>query len=262
MNSKLIIIGLASLLLLTACEKVITLDIPDKSRQYVIEGVITDQAPPYYVYVSKSVSLSQSGNTIPVNNAQVTITDNQGIKDTLHLDAAGSGRYVTTTTVGQAGRSYQLVVEIGGYSFTSSSIMPAPVHFDKLAILSGAGIAGASALVPTYRDPAATADYYQLKLVRNGISTSTIIVEDDLLINGNQVSRPLFDQEVKSKDTFQVYLLNIDKGVYNYFFSLGQNTGGGPNSAATPANPVSNMKGGCLGYFSAHTIQRKDIIAP
>lgn len=44
----------------------------------------------------------------------------------------------------------------------------------------------------------------------------------------------------------------IDKSVYDYFSSLNKLSAGGINSSATPANPVSNVSGGALGYFSAH----------
>ena len=53
---------------------------------------------------------------------------------------------------------------------------------------------------------------------------------------------------------------NIDPVVYKYWFSLSQNATGETQSAS-PANPVSNIKGGALGYFSAHTISTKSIIA-
>jgi hypothetical protein len=49
----------------------------------------------------------------------------------------------------------------------------------------------------------------------------------------------------------------IDKAVYEYFESMG-NVNMGPNSSS-PANPYTNLKGAKLGYFSAHTVERKYI---
>jgi hypothetical protein len=49
----------------------------------------------------------------------------------------------------------------------------------------------------------------------------------------------------------------IDKNVYNYFFSLLQVTGNnGGFQSASPDNPITNISGGALGYFSAHTVSR------
>ena len=45
--------------------------------------------------------------------------------------------------------------------------------------------------------------------------------------------------------------------VYEYFESMG-NVNMGPNSSS-PVNPYTNLKGAKLGYFSAHTVERKYI---
>jgi hypothetical protein len=56
-------------------------------------------------------------------------------------------------------------------------------------------------------------------------------------------------------------MLGIDEAVYKYWYSLHFNGGDGGN-IATPANPVTNISGGALGYFSAQTVDRKTVIAP
>jgi hypothetical protein len=54
-------------------------------------------------------------------------------------------------------------------------------------------------------------------------------------------------------------MANIDRPVYDYFNQLATNTNG---QGATPANPVSNFSGGCLGYFSARSTDVKTVIIP
>jgi hypothetical protein len=51
----------------------------------------------------------------------------------------------------------------------------------------------------------------------------------------------------------------IDKNVFEYFKQLSglDPTNGQPTA---PTNPVSNISGGALGYFSAHTTQKKKAI--
>jgi hypothetical protein len=52
----------------------------------------------------------------------------------------------------------------------------------------------------------------------------------------------------------------VDRNIYNYFFTLANvtsNNSGFEN--ATPANPVTNLTGGALGYFSAHSTQQTRI---
>lgn len=50
----------------------------------------------------------------------------------------------------------------------------------------------------------------------------------------------------------------VDKAVNLYFVSMSQTNG----ESATPANPVSNIAGGALGYFSAYTKQIKKVKIP
>ncbi|ALR32095.1 hypothetical protein ATE47_16915 [Chryseobacterium sp. IHB B 17019] len=55
---------------------------------------------------------------------------------------------------------------------------------------------------------------------------------------------------------------SMDLSVFNYFKALpgftlnGKYNGGG----ILPANPISNINNGTLGYFSAHTSEKKTII--
>jgi hypothetical protein len=50
-----------------------------------------------------------------------------------------------------------------------------------------------------------------------------------------------------------------DAAVYTFWYSLSSGATGA-NESASPANPVSNISGGAVGYFSAQTIQRKTIL--
>jgi hypothetical protein len=59
-----------------------------------------------------------------------------------------------------------------------------------------------------------------------------------------------------------ILMLCLDEAIYKYWYSLRSGGGDGTGSTAAPANPLTNIKGGALGYFSAHTINRKKVIAP
>ena len=67
-----------------------------------------------------------------------------------------------------------------------------------------------------------------------------------------------FNRYLSKGDTVTVEMQCIDKTVYEYFNSFG-NLGMGPSSS-TPANPYTNLNGAVLGYFSAHTSERKSVI--
>jgi hypothetical protein len=61
----------------------------------------------------------------------------------------------------------------------------------------------------------------------------------------------------KKNDTIRVDMQFIDKTVFDYLYGLNRNIG---QFSATPSNPTSNINNGALGYFKAHTSQKKMLI--
>ena len=59
-----------------------------------------------------------------------------------------------------------------------------------------------------------------------------------------------------------VGMLCLDDLMYQFWYTMRTGGGDGNDSTASPANPVTNITGGAMGYFSAHTISRKSVIAP
>jgi hypothetical protein len=50
---------------------------------------------------------------------------------------------------------------------------------------------------------------------------------------------------------------SVDSGVYTYLRTLQQTIN---QNSATPANPLSNITGGALGYFSAYSYSSQTVI--
>ncbi|MEQ9167501.1 MAG: hypothetical protein RLO12_14685, partial [Fulvivirga sp.] len=84
---------------------------------------------------------------------------------------------------------------------------------------------------------------------------------DDRLSNGLTVTNNLqmADSGLDIGDTLQIVMQCIDQEVYEYFHSFG-NLAGGPQNSSTPANPITNIEGGVLGYFSAHTEEVRQVV--
>ena len=241
------IVGFAS------CQKVITVDLKNAASQIVIEGEINNQAPPYTIKISNSVSFYDDNTFNGVSGATVIVSDNNTIVDTLKMTA--SGIYQTTKIVGTPGHTYNMKVVNNGISYTAQSIMPFEVPFDSVKLVQQPSFQ----LIPVYTDPANAVNYYRYTLYKNQKQVQNTFIADDEFSNGKTNNTPLFTNDVdfNAGDSVQLNMLCIDHQVYQYFFSLQQNTSkasGGPNSsAATPANPLSNISNGALGYFSANT---------
>jgi hypothetical protein len=245
------------LFIATSCEKVVDVDVEDAGQQLVIEGVLNDDGSPATVNITRTISLTGINNFPAVSNASVMMTDDAGNSYSLPLTSAGV--YQNDSVEGVGGRTYFLTVNLEGKTYTAQSTMPALTPFDSLGIDSITfGGEATYTLTPYHFDPPGVKNSYRYKIFVNGVADKTIQVDNDDFTDGRYVSRPFFpdmDMDLNPGDILTMEMYNIDPAVYLYFFSLAQ-IGEGPDASATPANPVSNISGGCLGYFSA---QRKQV---
>ena len=239
-----------------SCEKVINVDLKNADPKIVIEGIIDNSGNPAKVIISKSVPFSNANAYPPVTGATVKITDDLGNNFT--LTEGPSGTYTNTSLIGTPGRTYVLNAIVNGQAYTATSKMPQPVNFDSLAqdeITFSALTIFADAL---FIDPPGFGNQYQFIETINGKRNKTIFILDDMYQDGGTINNELIDEEAKIKknDIVQVEMRCIDKNIYRYMKGLQDIEMGG----TVPANPESNIDNGALGYFSAHTSQKKTII--
>ncbi|WP_035558457.1 DUF4249 family protein [Hymenobacter sp. IS2118] len=85
MNNLLVLRFLAAtgLLLTTACQTVIDLDLQDAAPRLTIEGQLTDDGQPATVRLIRSVAFTAASSFPAVGGAVITLRDNIGGLDTL-----------------------------------------------------------------------------------------------------------------------------------------------------------------------------------
>ncbi|MFT3703936.1 MAG: DUF4249 domain-containing protein [Agriterribacter sp.] len=251
----------------TSCEKVIDIPLDDAAKKYVIEGVITDQQGGCKVLVSQTKNFTDDNSFNGVGGAVISITDNNNSVTVLSEDSAGV--YTSDTLTGIVGNTYTLNVTVNGTAFTASCAMPSKVNMDTLYI-TDENIFGEIRKTANveYHDPVGVGNNYRFVLYRNDEKKKNIYIRNDEYSDGNVSVIKLFlfgdednDTDLKSGDHVKVDMLCIADPVYKYWYSLNEGATG-DNNSASPANPVSNISGGALGYFSAHTIQSKNIVVP
>ncbi|MDR1678588.1 MAG: DUF4249 domain-containing protein [Prevotellaceae bacterium] len=243
---------------LFSCEKVIDPDLKEAETRLVIEAVITDVPDSACVVrISQTTPFTSTGKFIGISNATVQLSD--GELPPVSLNMTEPGVYTTTDIKGTPGHLYYLSVQHDGKTYTATSQMPDPVPLDTL-YQSTEHLIGETffMLKGTYTDPAERENFYRTKTSLNGDFGRGISVSSDEDYNG--IERPInimLRRETIVGDTVDFYFFCIDKSSYTYFYSLRQMM---DSNAASPANPQSNIAGGCLGYFSAHTVESKRII--
>lgn len=248
---------------LSSCTKVVDVDLRNAAPQLVIQGNISDAPGPYTVTLNRSVPYS-SPNIFPVvSGATVRIEDvTAGVTNILTESTPGT--YITSTLQGIQGHTYNLSITAEGKNYTATSTMPSPAPvFDSLTFqhIATFGLLFINS-VPNFQDQPGVENYYQFIQNINGKAPKQIFVYDDRLSDGKYMARQLFNDSayIKVGDTIQLEMQCIDKNVFNYFKELSgvdQNNG----QPVAPGNPTSNIAGGALGYFSAHTSQKKKAIA-
>jgi hypothetical protein len=239
---------------LIACKKTINVDLQNASPQLVIEATVTN-ATPAEVAISKSVPFSQSNSFPTVSGAAVSITDNGVNYD---LTETKPGTYRNNLLIGIPNHTYHLSVKVEGKEYAATSTMPEQVNFDSLQIEKIFwGSESIWVVKPQYFDPPGFGNNYMFIETINGKQFPDFWVWDDNIVNNSVSTIPLIqsDSTIKTNDIVEVEMRCIDKNALRYFTALQ----GSQHNATTPANPENKIAGGALGYFSAHTTQKKKV---
>jgi hypothetical protein len=251
---KQVLISIFFITALLGCKKEINVDLPNASQQIVIEATVTN-ATYAQVTISKSVAFSNSNTYPAVSGATVNISDN-GVNYSLTESKAGT--YSNNSLIGVPGHTYNLLVKVEGKEYSSTSIMPLQVHLDTLLLEKLFwGHESVWVVKPQYSDPAGFGHYYMFIETINSKQFPQFWVWDDRIVNNSISTIPLIqsDSTINVNDTIEIEMRCIDRNVFRYFTALQ----GSQNNATTPANPDNEITGGALGYFSAHTTQRKKV---
>jgi hypothetical protein len=251
-----------------SCEKVIDIDLNTASKKYVIEGTVANKPNSCKVILTQTKDFDQGNSFEGVSGAVVTIAAD-GDNPVL-LTETTPGVYESPELVGVPGRTYQLKVQVDGSQFSATSTMPQVVGFDSLFVTERSFFNEKSKYATvTYKDPPGVKNAYRFIQYVNGKKEKTIFVRDDDANDGLIIERTLVyfsnddndDDKLKSGDNLVIEMLGISQPVYKFWYSLAQSSTG-ENQSATPGNPVTNIQGGALGYFSAHTLQSRSIVVP
>ena len=252
----------------TSCQKVIHLDLNKANKQYVIEANITDQPGTAEILLSQTKNFDDNNDFVGVSGATVTVQQEGGALTT--FSETTSGHYEAPNLVGSSGKTYDLNVNVAGKTFTASSTMPAKVNLDTIYVTDENLFTETRKIVNVeFHDPPGRGNNYRFIQYVNGLKEKQLFVQNDDYTDGRlNISKLYYFADnnsdstiIHSADSVRIDMLCIDPAVYKYWYSLSQNTNG-DNNNTTPANPVTNIQGGALGYFSAQTLQIRTMKVP
>ena len=248
-----------------ACKKVVSVDLRNGSGQVVIEGELTDGTKSCRVQVSRSVSFASDNDFPAISGATVMVTDTNKNR-TYQLVETDPGVYISSDISGLPFHTYHLSVTVDGTEYAAYSTMPQPVPLDSVTFALNTDFNNHKEInaIVNFRDPPGLGNYYRFIEYLDGSQLPDTFVFEDRLSDGRYIEQPLYNDSnyLHRGDTLQVKMYCVDKSDYLYFYSLIQATADGSTGymSATPANPVTNLSNGALGYFSAHTTTQQEII--
>lgn len=261
---KIIYFSLA-IIALASCQKDIEIDLNDASPNIVIEANYTAEDSTVSVHVTQTSNYFSTDPSLELDNAVITITDQNGIGQ--NVVSTGNGYYLLENYAPQFNTTYTLNVIHAGSSYSANCFMASSVQLDEITFDWNPGIFGSDPGFMVYlnlMDPADTVNFYSAIITVNGDEYSGLgegFIQDDLLTDGNYLSRPLFGgPQLDSTDVVGMELRSIDESMYNYINEIVSIIGG--SDSAAPGNPTTNWDNNALGYFSAYSSTRKEVVLP
>jgi hypothetical protein len=249
--------------ILTSCTETIEFEFDTAASQLVVEAFVPESQYAE-VILSKTVNINDNNKNL-VSNALVVLQDGFGTSET--LQEVSPGRYRSNKIKGVPGSSYALSVQTeGNVSFIKSEDrMPKPVFINRLRVresiipeVEGVKMPDWEVIVE-YTDPEDEVNYYRFVEYVNGKVTISY-VENDKFNNGkdNKSFLTCVDRKLSKGDTLTVEMQSISKAVYDYFYAFSKMNDLVQGTNTT--NPISNISGANLGYFSAHTVHRRSVV--
>ncbi|MFO7655715.1 MAG: DUF4249 family protein [Bacteroidales bacterium] len=230
----------------------------------VIEAVLTDTEEIQYVKVSKSVSISDSILSRPVENATVYVFSDIG--DTIFYNHNHDGCYQSPLFKSVTGINYTLCAIIDGIPYYSSGKTIPMKGIDSVYYKYLERSYGLEDAYYVFCDVGITdqqeINYYQFNIFKN----------NNLYTNGNRlwVFNDKYNKEIKDLnlpvafekgDTIIVELLSLSKELYEYYFALTNqvfNTSivniGYNSNLPMLFNPIA------MGYFQVSSVNRRTLI--
>jgi hypothetical protein len=270
---------LAAFFFITACEKVIDLNVPDGPVQLVVDAWYTDEDTLQYVKLSTTAPYFEDAETPRVSNATVTLhTYENGVlenSETLFEDPFNPGVYPFTAPA-VLGKGYQLEINAPDLAWVKSDIQivkPVPPILALAWAETDPDFEDESltyeVLVFTYETPG-LGDYYRWFSWVNGEyqnKPENINITNDDLVDGSDIpGLDVTNQLYRLGDTVRISQATINESAYDFLSLLISQTAFIGSPFDTPPAPIiGNMKAvngndNALGFFGVSATSIDEIV--
>ncbi|CAN5591559.1 hypothetical protein BH11BAC1_BH11BAC1_18890 [soil metagenome] len=290
------VLTVTGLFLLSACEKNITLNIPEAEQQLVVEGYIYENTFPYILLTKSSPFFSELDSATLqqyiVRGAKVIISDGFTTDTMAEFDSMYVHLYYSLNMTGVVGRSYSIRIESEGKVVTASTYLPPAIQLDSTWWKPDGNKDSLGFAWAHLTEPDTLGNYYRwfAKRINHytygdhiGQQKDSIFIAplgstfEDRFINGksfdfayNRGQLNNSDKEddgfsdergdVKKGDTIVVKWCTYDQANFRFWRDAEQQIQSNGNPFSNPAPILGNIEGG-LGIFGGYGVSYDTIIA-
>ncbi len=275
------------IVILWACEKEITIDMPKPPSKIVIESAI-EQGQYAWAFVTRtSAYFAKVDSSIIMNmivtNATIVVSDgfqNDTLKLTFDKYTFPYLKYVGSKIIGEAGKTYWLTTHVEGKTYTAETTIPFPITIDSINFKPDKNQDTLGFIWIYLHDPDTLGNYYRgftKVLGKDSVFLHPYpSVTDDRFFNGKPVEyqlyrgrNPLEDSlyndmgldsagvarwYFRAGETVVVKVSQIDAKHYDFWYSVEQQFMTDGNPFATPIRIRSNIKGGAIGIWGGYGV--------
>lgn len=259
---KILILPIAALIMiLSACEEVIQVDLETQQPRLVIDAYIKwyKNSPGNEQVIRLSLTGPYYNEVVPaVSGAVVVVNDENG--NTFNFTEDGStGYYRCTNFNPELNGTYFLTVTVNGATYTATEVMKPAPDITNITQEADGGFTGDQIEVRAFfNDNISTDDFYLFRFKTNYNVIPVYDVIEDRFINGNQIFALFSDENLNTGNTLDIEVAGISESYHNYMNIL---TGiAGSNSGSPFSTPPATVRGNlvnttnetnfALGYFA------------
>jgi hypothetical protein len=243
----------------------------------VVDGSISTDKTRHTVRLTTTEGYFSGQPVPPVTGATLNITDGYSV---FTLRETSPGKYQTLAGVyGIPGHRYRLNIRlskpVGGFAeYSAEADLLPPVSLDSVSVKfypnwDEQGLWE----VKGYFQDSPNPDYYRFMLYRNGKSMTNSLsdwyITDDFFFNGKYLrgttlgwlSQHQEDEALQAGDTLAAEVQVIQLDYARFLQGMRSNLfGSNPLFSGPPANVKGNISNGGIGYFSAFSVSRAQIV--
>jgi len=259
------------LLIFSACEDVVDLDVPRGETRLVVDGTVFHGQPLQRVILSTTSPFFEDGQTPRVADAIVVIENDLGVRDT--LPEVETGLYILEKQ-GEIGRSYKLEIMLpdgkkyGSTYQTLTAVAPIDSIFYEEEDAPFSDNETNFSVKFSFTDPEGVDNFYRWNYYINGeYFNEELTFTDDQFFAGVEVPEAeLLRDFVELEDTVLIEQLSITEEHYNFLNQFNQNLQSGGIFSSPPIPVRGNVvnlndsKDYALGFFGVSAIEQAGII--